>query len=409
MRTLFVVLDGAADLRTEQLNNKTPLEAAYKPNLDWFARFGKLGYVYTVNKNVAPESDVAVTALLGYDPYKLYTGRGPLEAYGAGLKLNDYFLALRTNFATIDNENNIIDRRVGRSLTTAEAHSLAKAVNEKVKLGIKFKFKSTTEHRGVLVFYGKFSDKITNVDPAYNKVGKFGVANTKENLKVEKCKPLDKDAVNSAKLVNDFIEQSKLVLENHPVNLKRKKLGKPLANIILPRDAGNSLPIFPVKKGWAAVVGMPLEIGLTKLAGMQIFKVNYPKLKSANIYKHLYRSLNMEIKTALNAIKVSNKNLYIHFKETDIPGHDGLPLEKKRMIEMIDKKFFSKLRKLKNLQLVVTCDHTTPCKLKAHSADPVPLLIYNGKARDKVVNFSEYMCKRGSLGALMGKGIMKLL
>ncbi len=401
MRTIFVILDGAADLPDKRLKNRTPFEAAKTPNLDYFAAKGKCGLLYTVGKNIAPESDVAVTALLGYDPKKYFTGRGPLEAYGAGFKLEEDFLALRTNFATLK-KNSIVDRRVHRSLTTKEAKRLARTINRKVKLPCRFKFKSTTEHRGVLVLYGKYSPDISNVDPAYEKKGTFGVARHKKKFTVQKAKPLNKKAEKTAEIINEFVRQSREILEKHPVNRKRKFK----ANAILPRDAGNKLPRFPKKHGWEAVVGMPLEIGITKLAGMKIRKFKYPNITSSDAYKHLYDSLEKEIKESVKAVEKSRKNLYIHFKETDIPGHDGLPKEKKRMIEIIDKKFFSILRDMHDFKLIVTCDHNTPCKLKAHSSDPVPLLIYNGEDKDKVAEFSEKACRKGSLGTKLGKTLM---
>lgn len=408
MRTILVILDGAADLPSHELNDETPYEAALKPNLDFFANEGKTGLIYTVNKDVAPESDVAVTALLGYDPYKYFTGRGPLEAYGSGIPLGKNFLALRTNFATLSH-GIITDRRVGRSLTTNEAHILADAINKNVKLKCKFTFKSTTEHRGVLVLYGKFSDNISNVDPAYEKSGTFGIAKSIATAEILECKGLDKKAEETAEIINDFVRQAGHVLENQRVNKSRARKGLPIANAILPRDAGNRLPSFPKKRNWAAVVGMPLEIGLAQLAGMKILKVKYPPITSREVYKHLYKCLNAEIETALRYIKRTKNNLYIHIKETDIPGHDGKPEEKKKMIELLDKKFFSKLRKIKNIRLAVTSDHSTPCMLKSHSAGPVPLLIYDGKGGDNLKSFSESSCRNGSLGIILGKDLMKKL
>ncbi|MBU4456794.1 MAG: 2,3-bisphosphoglycerate-independent phosphoglycerate mutase [Nanoarchaeota archaeon] len=405
MRTIFVILDGAADLPNKELKNKTPFEAAKTPNLDYFAKEGACGLMYTVGKDIAPESDVAVTALLGYDPEKYFTGRGPLEAYGAGFKLKRKFLALRTNFATIEN-NSIVDRRVGRSLTTKEAKDLARTINKEVKLPCKFKFKSTTEHRGVLVLYGDFSANISNVDPAYEKKGTFGVAKANKEFTIQECKPLDNKAKKTAEIINEFVRQSRALLELHPINKQRKNKNLAMANVILPRDAGNKLPSFPKKKNWAAVVGMPLEIGITKLVGMDVLKFRYPRITSSDAYKHLYKSLDKEIEASVKALNKTDKNLYIHFKETDIPGHDGLPKEKKKMIEIIDKKFFSKVRKLEHIKLIVTCDHNTPCELKAHSADPVPLLVYDGIHKDEVETFSEKACKKGSLKIQLGKDLM---
>ena len=129
MVKIFIILDGVGDRACKLLDGLTPLEAAKTPNLDYFASRGNGGYVYTVNEQLAPESDEAIMALLGYDPTKYYYGRGPLEAYGAGMEFKNGNLALRTNFATVDNRL-ILDRRVGRTLTTKEAKELEKAINE---------------------------------------------------------------------------------------------------------------------------------------------------------------------------------------------------------------------------------------------------------------------------------------
>ncbi|MFA5887729.1 MAG: alkaline phosphatase family protein [Candidatus Nanoarchaeia archaeon] len=402
MKTLFIVLDGAADA-----GNNTPYERAFKPNLDFLAKNGRCGLVQTVGKDIAPESDFAVMAILGYDPYKYFTGRGPLEAYGAGIKLSKPFLALRTNFATVEDDI-IIDRRVGRSLTTKEAKELEKEINRKVKLKCKFLFKSTTEHRGVLILYGKFSDAVSNTDPAYERQGKFGVAKAVSSNEVQECKALKKGAANAAGIINDFVRQAMKVLDESKTNAKRKAKGLLQANAILPRDAGNKLPQLPKKKKWAAVVGMPLEIGIAELAGMKILKVNYPPITSSDAYEHLYESLNAEIRDSLKYLKSQwNKfdAFYIHIKETDIPGHDGLPEEKKKMLELIDKKLFSQIRKL-NAKIIVTSDHATPCELKAHSDGLVPLLVY-GNGKDNLNTFSEKECAKGSIGTLLGKDILK--
>ncbi|MFA5365926.1 MAG: phosphoglycerate mutase, partial [Candidatus Bathyarchaeia archaeon] len=134
MKLIYVAIDGMGDLPIKTLGDKTPLEAAETPNLDALAKSGKTGLMYTVGKGIAPESDVAVISLLGYDPFKYSTGRGVIEAVGAGLDMKDGDLALRCNFATLGEGRNIIDRRVARSLTTEEAVELAKVANEQIKL-----------------------------------------------------------------------------------------------------------------------------------------------------------------------------------------------------------------------------------------------------------------------------------
>jgi 2,3-bisphosphoglycerate-independent phosphoglycerate mutase len=408
---ILVTLDGAADLPAKELQGKTPYEVAFTPNLDFLAINGKTGMMIPVKEGIAPESDVAITAILGYDPYHFFTGRGPLEAFGAGIDLNKGDLALRTNFATLGTGNKIIDRRVGRTLTTQEAFALASTVNKKIKLRFPFVFKPTIQHRGVLVIKGSFSDNITNTDPGYEKKGSFAVAARKTEF--ENSKPLDDDeeTLLSASLVNSFVSQTISLLKKHPVNLERLNKGQLPANIILTRDAGTELPVLPKKKEkWLAVLSMPLEIGLAKLAGMEVVKCPYPEMKTPHVYDNLYLALKMYIDYVKQQIKANWKDydcFWIHVKETDVPGHDGLALQKKKMIEIVDERLFSSLKNL-NAKICVTSDHTTPCVLKRHSDDPVPFLIYGIGQDKKVKKFSEKECKKGSLKKIYGKDLLNL-
>ena len=154
MKLIYVVIDGLGDLPIKELKNETPLGAADTPNMDSLAKNGKTGLMYTVGKGIAPESDVGVISILGYDPFKYATGRGVLEAVGAGMSIKDGDLALRCNFATLGHGTEIIDRRAGRDLTSKEAEALSEAVNKKVRLEaspVSFKLRSTIGHRAVLV------------------------------------------------------------------------------------------------------------------------------------------------------------------------------------------------------------------------------------------------------------------
>lgn len=192
MKGVFVILDGVADEPCSQLGDKTPLEAARTPNLDELANKSRMDYCFTVKEGVVPESSSAIVSLLGYDPN--FVPRGPLEARGIGIKLKNGDLALRCNFATLDNMSNLklIDRRVGRTLTTEEARILAKAINENVKLPFKFEFYPSIQHRGVLVIRGGFSDNISNADPGYGQ----GVALGKDE---EEVKEIIKEAKQTQK------------------------------------------------------------------------------------------------------------------------------------------------------------------------------------------------------------------
>ncbi len=379
MKGVFVILDGAADEPSVELGGQTALEAANTPNLDYLAERGKIEHCYVVKEGVAPQSSSAVLSLLGYEP--MDAPRGQLEAMGAGVKLRNGDLALRTNFVTVDNleDGNILDKRAGRNLTTREARILAKALNKGLKMPFKFEFLPTIQHRGVLVFRGGFSDNITNADPYYGN----GVALSNSKNKIVYSKPLDEedDSKLSADLVNAFMRHSFKILDEHKINLKRAKRGLFSANFILCRDAGSGLLRLNKLKGkWMALGYMPLEIGIAKATGMEVYKFWYPKFRGTDVYNNLYKGLNKAIKNARKMLKRNSKKydyFYIHFKETDVPGHDGRAEDKKKMIEILDSEFFSFLRDfIGDAKLVITADHTTSCLKKGHTADPVPVLVY---------------------------------
>lgn len=420
-KIIYVVLDGLGDRACKEFGGKTPLEAAQKPNMNSLLKKAKTGVVYTVGKGIAPESDVAVISILGYDAHKYYTGRGPLESYAEGLEVNDGDLAFRVNFATVGKNNEILDRRVGRNLTTEEATQLAKDINEKVRLTscpATFKFKNTIGHRGVLVIYRKDGKKlkaeITNTDPAYDKHGVFGVAKAEFENFVLDAKPTagfenDEEAVASAKLINEFTKKSIEVLNASETNKKRVQEGKMPGNLILSRDAGDRLPKFtPLDKEYGIKFGcfveMPVEKGIAILTGMDVVKLPLPT-------GNLKEDYTLRARKVLEVIDNYN-GLYIHIKGPDEPAHDGNALKKKESIEAIDKFFFAELLKridlTKNI-ITITSDHSTPCSLKAHSDDPVPLLIASeGVISDGAADFSEKFCASGSLGELEGKDLMSL-
>ncbi|MFZ5801443.1 MAG: alkaline phosphatase family protein [Candidatus Omnitrophota bacterium] len=416
-KIFYIVLDGLGDQPVAGLNNQTPLAAATRPHLNNLARRSRLGTVFTVGENIAPESDIAVISLLGYDAHKYYTGRGPLESFAEGLPFNDGDLAFRVNFATVaDDGKTIKDRRVGRNLTTDEAALLSREINSKVTLSnATFEFKNTIGHRGVLVIHGmhsKLSGWVTNTDPAYDREGVFGVAKEKFENTVMQSRPMpgyekDAAAIESAALLNEFTQKTTQVLNESAVNKKRLADGKMPGNLILSRDAGDALPKFPkIKEVWGVNFGsfveMPVEKGIALLTGMQV--VSVPSTTG-----HPDIDYSVWAKIALEQIKTFD-GLYIHIKGPDEPAHDGNCLKKKEAIEAIDKFFFANLiPKIdwKDSILAVTADHSTPCNLKAHSADPVPLLVCGGNILpDNLPDFSEKTCLKGSLKKLLGREIM---
>lgn len=402
MKKILIILDGASGLPHEKLNGKTSFEIAKTPNLDYLTSEGRLGYMYPINEKIAPGSDNALISIFGNNPNECK--RGIYEAIGSGFDLKRGDLALRINFGTIDNlkSKKVIDRRAGRSLSSKESRILIKDLNKKIKLPCKFELKSTIQHRGVLILRGGFSDNISNIDPEWS---------SGKNNYFKFSEPLD-DSENSkytVNILNEFIEQAFFILDNHKINQIRRKKGFMPANMIFMRGGGNEIVKIKKYNSWMSINPMPLEIGISKASGMKVFSFHYPELKGMDVYDNLYKGLEKSIKFAIKTIKKQHKyylGCYIQFKETDIPGHDNKPLDKKKMIEIIDKKFFGFLRKFINknfIKIVVSCDHSTPCKLKAHSSDPVPVLVYDGKNKDKTDKFSEKQAKKGSLGKIYGK------
>lgn len=405
MNLLFTVMDGAAGRPNPSLHGKTALEAAETPNLDKLSENSNIGTM-TVVPGVAPESDSAVISLLGYDPKKVYTGRGPLEALGAGMKFENGDLALRCNFATLK-ENELIDRRVGRTLTRKEAEELEEVINSEVKLEeAEFNFKSTLGHRGALVIKSKheMSPEITNTDPAYGKKGLISFAKEEYESKINRCTPLEKEAFKTAEIVNEFTEKVIEVLKGAEVNKKRIKEGKMPANAILTRDAGTEKPkLEDINKrfrlNWTILANMPLEIGIAKAAGMKIKKINQEDDYDEWVQK------------TTEAME-ENECLYIHLKGPDLPGHDGDAERKKRTIEEIDREYYEKLLRkidLSKTVIAVTCDHATPCTIKAHSDDPVPIMISSPQLRKNNKRFNEKQAKKGEVEISSGNKLMPYL
>ncbi len=408
MKGIFVILDGLGDLPNKMLNDMTPLEAAQTPNLDFLAARGQLGYVYTVKPGFVPESDEAIVSLFGNE--LISSTRGQLEARGSELKLTRGDLAFRVNFGTIDSleKGNILDRRAGRTLTTYEANQLAKALN-KIKMPREFIFKPTIQHRASLVFRGGFSDNVSGNDSTYMD-GMNLVSN-----RIVKCKPLDEDENSqyTANIVNEFLEKAFVVLNTHPINIDRVKRGLLPANFLLVRGAGIEPPKLKQYKKWVSANYMPLEIGFSNACGMKNYAFDYPELTGIDAYENLWKGLRKACKHSANVIKKNLKRAdyaYIHIKETDLPGHDNRPVEKKLMIEYIDITLFKYLRSIapqNKIKILVTGDHSTPCKLKGHSADPVPVLFYNCGEVPVAKKFCENECRKGDLGKIIGPEILK--
>jgi 2,3-bisphosphoglycerate-independent phosphoglycerate mutase len=409
VKLIYIIIDGMGDTPIEEFGGKTPLEAAETPYMDSLAKNGKTGLMYTLGKGMAPESDVAVVSILGYDPFKYHVSRGALETVGAGLKMKNGNLALRCNFGTLGDDNSsIIDRRAGRNLMQNEADELAKAINEEVKLdsySASLQIKSTSTYRAALVIRSKkmLSGNISNTDPAYKRVNSIGVADLEAEMVLKKCNPLDDthEARISAELVNEFTCKAAPILDKHEINRKRTKEGKLKANVILSRDAGSTVPEFPALSelyglDFVCLADMNVERGISSLAGMSLVDLPLPS-------KNLESDCKLRISKLLEVLPHYDC-FYIHIKGPDEPGHDGDFNLKSELLSVVDKHFVGEMLDQINLEdfiICITADHSTPCKLKAHSDDPVPVLIAGDKLQaDSIQRFSEKDCKMGELGVL---------
>jgi 2,3-bisphosphoglycerate-independent phosphoglycerate mutase len=419
-KILYIILDGLADSPIPAFGAKTPLEAAVTPNLDRLAQKGVTGLVRTGPEGVGVQSDVAVISLLGYDPKHCYTGRGPLEAFAAGLEFNEGNLALRANFATAGSTPmSIKDRRAGRDLTPEEAAALAKEINSKVTLtNAVFEFRNTVGHRNVLVIRGiraKLSAEVTNTDSAYLRQELFSVAWEAQDTAFD-SKPLpghedDPAAIESAGLLNEFSAKAAQVLKESPVNKKRVAEGKLPADMVLLRDAGDTLPCFaPISSifpgiSFGCFVEMPVERGIALRTGMEIVEV-------PSSTGHLDVDYPVWAKVALNALEHFGL-VYIHLKGPDEPAHDRDPERKKDVIETIDRYFIPTLLSgldLKQHIVCVTSDHATDSLLGSHVGLPVPLLVTGSAIRpDGTMGFSEKAAAQGSLGTVPGRDLLPML
>lgn len=398
---IFIICDGMGDLPVRQLGDKTPLEAAKTPNLDRLARNGKTGLMSVLSSGKRPNSDEAHLVLFGYDLEKDYPGRGPIEAAGVGVILEQGDVAIRANLATVDNELHVIDRRAGR---IEDSNPFIKELDGTEIDGIRFILKPGTAHRVALIMRGKgLSDKITNSDVHY--VTENKVVEHWQGLPVNMIKPLEcsPEAEFTAECLEKFLKKAHEILNQNPLNLERERRGEAKGNYLLTRGPGyyQKLPLFKDKWGKTAgcIAGAGLYKGLGIMVGMALIEV--PGATG---------SPNTNVAAKIQAAREQVNNfdfIFVHIKPADIFGEDGDYQGKREFIEKIDLAIGS--LEETGATICVTADHSTPCIHKDHSADPVPLLIYRpGEPGDGTEKFGEAFCAKGSLGTVEGKDLMRL-
>jgi 2,3-bisphosphoglycerate-independent phosphoglycerate mutase len=394
-RILFIVLDGISDRPCPDLGGCTPLAAAQKPVLDKLAAEGCCGIMDTIAPGIRPGSDTAHLALLGYDPLKYYTGRGPLECEGSGIPMEPGMIGFRCNFATISKDGIITDRRAGRIHDT---QALSEAIRNGVDLsgyGVEFSFRSGAGHRAALALKGKgLGHCVTSNDPK-----KEGIP----PLKVKEGKRTEADQ-KTAKICNEFVKQSSEILFKHPINIERVKKGLNPANIVLMRGAGEMGDFIPFEKKYglkgSVIAAASLITGIGNAVGLEHIAVD-------GITGSQDSNIAGKIAAALAELKKKDFVL-VNIKGADESGHDGLAVQKRDFIEKIDA-VLEPLLAQKDCIIIICADHSTPCTIKDHSADPVPVIIRgDGVRMDDVFRFDEYSCAKGGLTRIHGCDLMPI-
>lgn len=385
---MLVIVDGLGDLPIAGLGGLTPLEAARTPVMDAMAARGRFGLVDPIAPGVVPDTDSAVALLLGLPPQQAgRLKRGPVEAAGAGCALQPGDVATRANLATVESSGDgllVKDRRAGR--ITRGASELAEVLQD-VDLGdgVRGDFRSTDQHRGVVVLSGPgLHPAISDTDPG----------DPRAPGPLLECRPLEPAAARTAAKVNRFIREAHERLSGHAVNDGRRQAGKAPATGIITRGAGSWFgPDNLVRQrgvNAALVAGCNTVLGLARLLGLDT-------LEDPAFTASLDTDLDGKVEASLSALDDYDL-VYVHVKAPDLCAHDRRPTAKRDILERLDRA----LAPLTTAGVVValTSDHSTDSNTGAHTADPVPSLIFGDPplpdAAVAGVKFGESACREGN-------------
>ncbi|MDD3725736.1 MAG: cofactor-independent phosphoglycerate mutase [Candidatus Ratteibacteria bacterium] len=398
MKYIILIMDGAADRPLRQLGGKTPLCVAKKEHIDYLAERGRCGLFKTIPENFSTCSGVANLSILGYDPLKYFQGRGVLEAAAMGIQLEDTDVAFRCNTICITEDGKIKNHSAGH-ISSEEAEVLIEEANKKIGSD-KVVFYPGVSYRHLLVLKGGYSPDV-ECFPPHDYVG--------HPYKELLVKPKNTEAVRTAELLNNLIEDSREFLERHPVNTKRKKEGKDIANMLWPWSPGKrpQMELFSERFGikGAVVSAVDLIKGIGIYCGFDVIEVK----GATGLYNTNYEGKADACVDALNGYDL----VYVHVEATDEAGHEGNLKLKIQCIEDFDKRLVGNILPridIKNTVIAVLPDHYTPVETGAHSSEPVPFLIYHPLLPpDNVKSFDEESCSSGVYGLCEGDDFINLV
>ncbi len=398
MKYLVILCDGMADTAgTNFLNGKTPMEVAFKPNMDALCRVSEIGLCKTVADGLKPGSDVANLTVMGYDPTVCYTGRSPLEAASIGVELKDTDVALRCNIVTLSNEENYEDKTMvdycAGDISTEEAREIIKTVQEKLGSEI-YKFYAGVAYRHCLIV-DNGTTCLGEMTPPHDISGRV----VGEYLsKADAAKPLI-----------ELMKKSYDILKDHPVNKARIEKGERPANSIWLWGEGRrpSLQNFKEKNGVSGTVISAVDLlkGIGICADMDVCEV-------AGATGYIDTNFSGKVEAAKDAYNGGSELVYLHFEAPDECGHRGEAENKVKAIEMIDKLVVGEMKAFldstgDDYRILIMPDHPTPLETKTHSAAPVPYLIFDSRKAIKGADtFTERTAENSGIFVSHGPDIM---
>ena len=391
MKHIIILGDGMADWAVPALGNKTLLQYAETPYMDLLARMGRTGMLKTVADGFHPGSEVANMSVMGYDLYKVYEGRGVLEAASIGVELEPGDRAMRCNIICVEGET--LKNHSAGHITTEEANELIQFLNQHLATE-RIRFYTGVQYRHLLVIKG--GDKRVSCVPPHD----IPMQPFRQNMVKADCP----EAQSTAELLNTLILKSQELLATHPVNLKRVSEGKDPANSIWPWSPGYRPKMellsqkYPAIRSGAVITAVDLIRGIGHYAGLQCIDVE----GATGLYTTNYEG---KAQAAIEALK-ENDFVYLHVEASDEAGHEGNIDLKLKTIEYLDKRAIGPIYEaIKNwdepVAIAVLPDHPTPCEHRTHTAEPVPFLIYYpGIEPDDVQCYDEVACRQGGYGTL---------
>ena len=391
-----------ADLPVERLGGKTLLQYAHKPMMDQLAKEGRCGRLVTVPEGFPPGSEVANTAILGYDLNKVYEGRGPLEAASIGYEMADDDFAIRCNIITIE-DGKIITHN-GGNLETDDARVLIEYLNEHLGSD-RVRFITGIQYRHLLVIKG--GNKHIVCAPPHdhpNEEWRPLLVKPENSENSDNSENSRLSAQQTADLINDLILRSQELLAKHPYNLAKAAKGERQANSIWPWSGGyrpsmeTLMQQYPEIKSGAVISAVDLIQGIGKYAGLRIIKVPGATGLADTNYEG-------KAQAAIDALR-QDDFVFVHVEASDEAGHDGDLDLKLKTIEYLDQRLIAPIyHEVKDWQddvcIAVLPDHLTPVEQRIHVGQPVPFLIWHrGIEPDDVQQYDEVSCVNGSYGLL---------